>query len=270
MKFLRSLERLIRPFAIPNLTMLLVFCQAGTFLLSMADQEHRLFDMFSLDAGKVLEGEVWRLITFMILPPDTNPIFAFFVLYLFYLMGTSLELEWGIVRYNLYIFISWFATVLVSFLQLGPVGTNAFIDLSVFLAFAYLFPDFVLMLMFILPVKVKWLALIAWVGMGWNFVAGDWRAQWYIFASVANFFVFFSGDILRRIRSGRRRMQTQARALADRNKPFHRCAVCGVTEKTNPRMDFRVCLQCDGGLEYCEVHLRDHEHVGAPQQNKAP
>ena len=269
MKIVERLERLIRPIAIPNLTMLLVFSQAITFLLTMGPNGNDIYWKLSLDSRMVHQGEVWRLLTFMILPPTTHPIWAFFALYIFYIMGTALENEWGTVRYNLYLFIAWLATILAAFFLFVGLQTNAFIGGSVFLAFAFLFPDFVLYIFFILPVKIKWLALITWIFYGYEFITGDWGAKAYVVASVANFLIFFSKDIVLRIKSGKRRMETQARAVAQRNIPFHVCAACGVTEKVDPKMEFRVCLTCDGGLEYCEVHLRDHDHVyaEAPTRN---
>ena len=107
---------------------------------------------------KVLHGEVWRLVTFLCEPPTNNLVFAFFFWYLFFLMGTALESTWGVFRYNVYLLVGWAATVAVSFIQPEAPASAGFLQGSVFLAFAYLYPNFQLLLFFILPVKVKWLA----------------------------------------------------------------------------------------------------------------
>jgi hypothetical protein len=84
-----------------------------------------------------------------------------------------------------------------------------------------------------------------------------------ILASVANFLLFFGHDLYLRIRSARWWMAYQAKQFAASNKPFHRCTVCGITDKTHPQMDFRYCSKCDGSHGYCTEHLHDHEHITA-------
>ncbi|OYV80388.1 MAG: hypothetical protein B7Z73_19040, partial [Planctomycetia bacterium 21-64-5] len=142
--------------------------------------------------------------------------------------------------------------------------TNAFIDSSVFLAFAYLYPGFVIVLFFILPVQIKWLALLTWLGYGSTVALAPWPQKAMVLAAVANFFLFFGHEIFWRAYHHKRRMEWNARLLARPDKPFHRCAICGATERSHPRMDFRYCTKCEGSYEYCAEHLRTHEHVGKP------
>ena len=258
MNILDKLERRFRRYGIPNITLYLIM---GQVLLFMASRSG------SFDIGRALlipelalQGEWWRLITFLFIPPITNVVFAFFAWYLFYLMGSALEGHWGTFRYNLFLLIGYVFTVAASFLVPGSTATNVFIGGSVFLAFAFLYPDFVLYIFFILPVKIRWLALITWIGYCWQLLAGSWETRYLVLASIGNFLVFFGRDILWKIKSGRRKMSSQVREISGSREVFHRCTVCGVTDRSDPNMEFRYCREC-GGLGYCKDHIFDHEHV---------
>ena len=125
---------------------------------------------------------------------------------------------------------------------------------SVFLAFAFLNPNFELMLFFILPVKIKWFALIQGVMYAYTMIAGSWPVRLTVLASLGNFLLFFAGEIVDRLRTGRRRMEHQARVTAARSaerEPRHRCVVCGKTELTHPLEDFRYG---DDDQCYCSEH----------------
>jgi hypothetical protein len=212
---------------------------------------------------------VWRLASFLFTPPCANPVFAFFFWYMFYLMGTALEAHWGAFRYNLFLLLGWLATVGVSFITPEVPASPGFLQGSVFLAFAFLFPDFVLYLFFILPVKIKWLALLTWIGYFLTVVFGDWSSRLLVLASVINFLLFFGERIYARMRFGHRRMLQQAGRVATQDKPFHRCTVCGITDRTHPDMEFRYCSKCDGQHGYCREHIRNHEHVVADQSSSS-
>jgi hypothetical protein len=131
----------------------------------------------------------------------------------------------------------------------------------VFLAFAFLNPDFTLYLFFFLPVKIKWLALIQWIFYFLTIALGDWPTRLVTTAAVFNFLLFFQHDIFQRVKQGRRRMAMQAKVIADKHKPRHVCRVCGVTNLSDPTMRFRYCSKCEGQCGYCMEHIRDHEHV---------
>ena len=266
MNFLTKLEQKLGRFAVPHLTLGLIACQVLVFLAIQVQVnperqqafEHRLL----LIPDLVMAGEVWRLITFLVVPPITNVIFAFFFWYLFYLMGTALEYNWGSFRFNLYLLIGYLATVAVSFLEPNSPSSNGYLQASVFLAFAFLFPDFELYIMFLLPVKIKWMALLTWIGYGFTLLFGEWLSRFLVLASVANYLLFFGKDIIDRVKVGRRRMAVQAARLKVKEPPYnHRCTICGITDKTNPSMDFRYCSKCAGARGFCTEHLRNHEHI---------
>jgi hypothetical protein len=277
MSLLDKLQRRFGRFAVPHLTIGLIACQAMVFAAALATSkpgahgldDNRLEERLVLIPNQVLAGEVWRLASFVIVPPFGNIVGLLFGWYLFYLMGTALENYWGTFRYNVYLIIGYLATVGVSFLVPDQTASNAYLMGSVFLAFAFLNPDFELYIMFLVPVKIKWLALLTWIGYAWTMIVGDWMARVLVVASICNFLLFFAGDIVQRIRSGQRRMARQAAQFGVKPPPyFHRCVVCGITDRTHPQMDFRYCSKCNGSHGYCQEHLRNHEHVSAGESPK--
>jgi|ETNmetMinimDraft_25_1059894.scaffolds.fasta_scaffold17527_2 membrane protein implicated in regulation of membrane protease activity len=259
LNFLDRLEKRLGTFAIPHLTFVLVMGQLCIFVFGHVDA--RILDLLNFDPVLFQSGEVWRIVTFLFIPPSMHPISAFFGLYLFYLMGGALEAEWGYFRYNIYIFTGSLATVISAFLAQDAVVTNAYIGGSVFLAFAYLYPNFEILLFFILPIKVRYLAMFTWIIYGFSFVTGDWMTRFLVFASVSNFFLFFGKRILGRMRQSQRKMSRDVKHLKNKMQPFHICQSCKKTERTDPEEDFRVCPECAGGEEYCQEHIFDHEHV---------
>ncbi len=257
MAFLDRLERKFRRLAIPNLTLYLVLGQ-GFFYLAAYSGRLNVGRMYLIPA-LVVKGEWWRLLAFIFIPPATNIIFVFFILYFFYIMGTALEGHWGAFRYNLFLLVGYLLTVAVAFLVPYSEATNVFLGASIFLAFAHLYPDFMIYLFFILPIRIKWLALVTWIGYGISILFGSWVTRLFVLASIGNYFLFFGRDIWWRMKTGRRKMAEQARAISGVREAFHRCAVCGKTDLSHPDMEFRYCPQC-GGLGYCMDHIDNHEH----------
>lgn len=267
MSLLDRLDRRLGRFAIPNLSLWLVLGQVmflGFVLLGNFDLRHIL-----LLPSAVLSGEVWRVVTFLMAPSTsilsmTDALFLAFGLYMFYLMGSALEQFWGDFRFNAYMAIGTVLTVAVSFAFPDAFSTNLFVLLSVFLAFAYLNPEFEILIFFILPVKIKWLAAIQWVFYGYLLVTQSWFTRLLVLASISNFLLFFSRDIVRGMRSGRRRMAYRAQqfgASSGADEPRHRCHVCGRTDVSNPELEFRYCSKCAGEECYCSEHIGKHEHT---------
>ena len=260
MRLLDRLERKFRPYAVPNLTLVIIMGQVLAYILNQSNPQ--ILERMVLVPRLVLEGEVWRLGSFCFVPPITNLLFFFFAMMIFHMMGSALEQAWGTVRYNLFLMSGYLATVGVAFVYPDQMATNMFIGTSVFLAFAWLYPDYVFYIMFVLPVKVRWLALLTWISLIYALIVGEMETRLFVLAGVANFLLFFGSEIIQRTRSKGRRIQHKAQASADAKKPKHECVVCGVTDKTDPTIEFRYCSKCEGALCYCENHLRDHAHVG--------
>ena len=259
MGLLDTLEKRFGRFALPNVTIIIIVGQILCYLL-LATHAIEL-ETITLRAEPLLRGEIWRLLTFLLVPPMSHPIFIAFAWYLFYLMGSALERYWGVFRYNVFLLIAYLATVGVSFVTPSQPLTNAFLGGSVFLAFAFLYPEFELYLFFVLPVKMKWLALVTWIGYFLAFAFSGWATRLTVLASVTNFLLFFGRDILSRAKSARRRMAQRSTQFAQENKPLHCCTVCKATDRTHPDMEFRYCGQCKPVRCYCMDHIHEHEHI---------
>ena len=254
---LQWLERRLAPIAVPHVSLMIALGQVA--VLAMLITQPRLEDRLVLVPQLVLMGEWYRLFSFLILPPGSD-ILTLFGIYLFYLMGETLEAQWGTVRYNLYLLIAYVATLAVAWVDPAFPTYSSYIGGSVFLAFAWLFPDFTLMIMFIIPVKIRYLALITWLLFLWTLAFGQLGSKLAVLASVANFLLFFGKDIFWRMRSGKLQMERGFSRLRQQNAPLHRCSTCGITERDDKSLDFRFCSKCDGAWEYCEIHLGTHEH----------
>jgi hypothetical protein len=276
MPLLSKLERLLGRFAIPNLSLYLIIGQV--FFWGLAMMTGFNVERIALLPAAVLAGEGWRVVTFLFFPPTLGTdvlslVFMAFGWYMFYLMGSALEHYWGDFRYNAFIGLGWLLTVAAAFVTPGRYASYLFLTGSVFLAFARLNPDFELLIFFILPVKIKWLALIMWLGFGFTLIVGPWAGRLAVLAATGNFLIFFAGDIANQIRTGRRRMSHQARVFAatpDEEEPRHRCRVCGKTDLGDPKAEFRYCSKCAGNQCYCADHIFNHQHVLLDEEPKRP
>lgn len=258
-----KLERRFGSFAIPHLVTLIVAGQAAAYVLMRFKPQFA--GQLMLNGALVKQGQVWRLFTFIFDPPDINIIFLFFALYLLYLYGQALEAYWGSFKLNVFLGIGWVLTIASSFVFPHAIVPKYILVESVFLAFAYLNPNFELLLFFILPVKVRWLAWLVWLQLGYVVVTGlrmgSFAELAFVTAGVLNYFIFFGRDFYHRIRSGnfrRQRRKEQARVEA---QPTHKCSVCGITDKEKPDEQFRYCSKCKGRHAYCSEHLKSHVHV---------
>lgn len=262
MRLLRKIEKALAPFAVPHTTEAIIIGQVLCYGLGQT-QPQKIEEM-ALQWDAVMRGEWWRLATFLFVPPLTNPVFAFFGWYFFWMMGKALENLWGTLHYNFYLGVACIATVAVAWLTPDAPIANGYIALSVFLAFAFLYPNFEILLFFILPVKIKYLAMISWAGIFLSIVLGGLNTQLAAGASVLNFMLFFGKDVVRMVLTGRRRLDARMKQVVERGKAFHTCHTCGITDKTHPTMDFRYCPDCDGSPGYCRDHINNHTHVHAP------
>jgi hypothetical protein len=188
-------------------------------------------------------------------------IFAIFGWLLLYYMGSALEQTWGTARFNLFLLLGYLATLPSVFIVRDMAASTFFIGESIFLAFATLYPYFVIRVMFILPVQIRWLALLAWAHLGYTLLAGSWMARLLVVASLFNYFMFFGTTFFAKMKNAQRRREWAKKTAVNTSKPRHSCEVCGIDSNTDPDMDFRYCSQCDGTRAYCSEHLRNHEHL---------
>src|ERR1700722_1454039 len=259
MRFFTYLERKFGDYALPNVTLYLITLQGLAFFISITRPEYISKLMLTHEA--LFAGQWWRLLTLLVMPPLMHPVFLIFYLFVYFMIGTTLEARWGAFRYNIYILIGYIATALVALIP-GAEVSNIYLMESIFLAFAWLYPDFEFLLFFILPVKVKWLGLIAWISYLIAFLMGDWATKAEVAAGSINFFLFFHADLADWIVTSNRRfkgrmVQTKA---DDPKPPMHICAACGVTDQSDRKMEFRYCPLCAGTPAYCINHIGNHQH----------
>jgi hypothetical protein len=265
MPLLDNLEQKYSRFAPTDTTIYLVVGQVIAFVLSYISPQY--YNYLPLTGLLVLHGEIWRLVTFLFIPLTSSIIFAAFTWYFYYLIGTALENHWGAFRYLVYLFICYLGNLIVAFLfPLQPV-TNVFLFTSLFLAFAYLFPDETFLIFFILPVKAKWLGIIAWLGLAGSFLAGDLPTKVLVLVSIINFLIFFGEDVYLSFKHGGILKNPIPKGiLPSGQRPLHKtktCAICSKTQDDYPDMEFRFCPLCGNNqrrIYYCEDHLREHIH----------
>ena len=273
--WLDKMERRFGRYAIRNLTMYLLAGYAIGYLLSFTMPQ--LLTYFTLEPALILKGQVWRLLSWVIIPPNDNIIFVIFMMLLYYSLGNTLESYWGAFRYNVYIFSGILFTVIGAFIVNGLIGgitgfgslySTYYINMSIFLACASIMPDYQLLLYGIIPVKMKWLAILDVVLLAVDVVQGGLIIRIVIIASLLNFIIFFFCNRNLRGHSAKqavRRKKFQKQISRPQNQyaggAKHRCAVCGRTELDDPTLEFRYCSKCNGNYEYCQDHLFTHEHV---------
>lgn len=289
MNFLYKLERKFGKYAISNLSLYLILCYGCGYLMKLINPA--FLNYLTLDTYQIFHGQVWRIVTWILVPPDSLDFFTLIMLYFYYSIGTSLERTWGTFLYNVYMFLGMLFTVVGSFVAMGLAylvwgdiiaigGAEAFfqiaslsfstyyINMSIFLAFAATFPNVQVLLMFIIPIKVKWLGVVYALFLLYEFINTWMIGKVSILASLLNFGVFF---LMTRSGLGMRISPRQVKRRHDfqkevkKAKPMsvarHKCAICGRTSDEFPELEFRFCSKCNGNYEYCQEHLFTHTHV---------
>lgn len=276
-----KIEQKLRKYAISNLSLYFLICSAIGYLLQMIPGGEIILSAMTLEPALILHGQVWRLITWVFcVSYGSNFFFIAISLYFYYSIGRTLENVWGEYRYNVYMFSGLFYTVIGAFVMYfilaamgygGAVGiigsrfTTYYICMSIFLAFAATFPEMEVLMMFVLPIKVKFLGILYVILMAGQCLQGGIWVAIPIIASLFNFFVFFfTGRNRIRISREQQKQRAQFRAKvkeAYKEQSRHKCAICGQTEKSAPDMSFRFCSKCNGNYEYCENHLYTHKHI---------
>ncbi len=258
MSVLDKLERRFGRLAITNLTYYLIIGQVITYILVTINPGYTRF--LSLSGQLVLKGEWWRIFLFLFIPVVDNPFFAALAWYIFYLYGTQLERNWGAFRYLVYILISYLATIITAFLFPTWILGNSHIYTSLFLAFAYLYPDFILYIFFILPLKVKWLALFTWIWLAIGLLTGNFYVRIMSVLTIGNFLIFFGNTLLTHIRLNLRSSSRSTIGALKRKKVYHVCQVCKRNEVADPEMQILYCNDCVPQTCYCENHIENHTH----------
>ena len=278
MKFLNKMERKFGRYAIRNLSAYIIALYAAGYLMLFLTPS--LLNYLYLEPYYILKGQVWRLFSWILIPPESLDIFTIIMLFFYYSVGNALEQKWGAFRYNVYIFSGIVFTAIGAFILYFALGGNTifgifnsfstyYINMSIFLAFAASYPDAHVLLYFFIPIKMKWLGVFYGVMVAISFISSGWVGKVVIIASLFNFLVFFlstrnikqySYKEQKRKMEYRRNVQPQP---GTKKNPVtrHKCAVCGRTELDGDNLEFRFCSKCDGNYEYCQDHLFTHTHV---------
>lgn len=283
MNFLNKMERKIGKYAIPNLMIYLIAAYCIGFVIYTVNPNFML--MLTLSPYHILHGQVWRLITWILMPTDTRVFSLLIMALLYYQLGSALERSWGTFRFNVYIFGGMLFTVIGAFILYGiyaAAGTGSletislissltfttnYINLTIFLAFAVMYPEMQILLFFIIPVKMKWMSVVYAVLIAINLILTSWGGRIAIIMSILNFLIFFlSTRNYRRVspKEIHRKQVFKAQMREPRRGSMvtkHKCAVCGRTELDDPNLEFRFCSKCDGNYEYCQDHLFTHQHI---------
>ena len=204
-----NLERKLRRYAINDLMKYVVFGQGILYALMMVMPTlgYRLYRLMTLTRSGLFSGQIWRLVTFIFVPPSSSPVFVIFSLYFYYMIGMSLERRWGKVKFNLYYFIGMLAAIIACLLT-GYAG-NTFLNLSLFFAFAAMFPEEEVLVFMILPIKMKYLAVLDAAIYAYQFLVGSASTKITIVLCLANVFLFLGGDLINMIRRESRYWKTR-------------------------------------------------------------
>ena len=293
--WLRKMESKYGKYAIHNITLYLICCYAAGYVISLVNSQ--FFNYLTLNPYAILHGQIWRLVTWIIIPPDSLDIFTLIMLYFYYSIGSTLERTWGTFTYNFYLLLGMLLTVVGAFLFFGFCAftltgaalasvmqvcchsfSTYYVCMSIILAFAMTFPDVQVLFMFLIPLKIKVLGVVYCIILGWQIltdvraiiVATEPMYRYYfigdimaIVFSLLNFIIFFIGTrkSFRTPTQIKRQREYKQKVKMSPKVTKHKCAICGRTDEEYPELTFRFCSKCDGNYEYCNDHLFSHKHV---------
>ena len=270
-------------FGIPNLMRVIVIGNVAVYVLMLLTQANdaNALSFLTFNLNALLHGEVWRLVTFVFVPAYSSPFALLISLYFYYWIGSTLERQWGTAKFNLYYIsgalLTVLGVVLASLITGNPYLTAAgtgYVNLSMFFAFAFLFPDTTVLLFFILPVRMKWLAYLDGALFAFDIIkaigAHNWSGVVLPIVALLNFAVFIWPEVhylkerakyqnSRKTVQFRQAQQQQAKQ-AQQQGYRHKCAVCGRTDTDYPDLQFRYCSKCVGYHCFCQDHIFNHVH----------
>lgn len=275
-------------FGIRNLMLYIIAGSGLVYIFAMMDTTNTLLGYLSFNPGLIVRGQVWRLVTFLFMPSGSSPFWEIVALYFYFFIGSNLERQWGTNRFTIYYLSGVALNVIFGFISYyalaasgaGTAGADMiveytmnaeYLNLSLFFAFASIWPDAIVRLFFFIPIKMKW---AAWIdaavfaaGILGNMPAFPFNLLPVI--AILNFFLFCWGNLnvnLKRDRTvSRRRSEFRASVHQAQNEEKlqgyrHKCEVCGRTDVSDPDLEFRYCSRCQGYHCYCADHINTHIH----------
>ncbi len=263
---------------IPNLMLLICIGSLVSYFVILADKSGMFYRFMRFDRSLILHGQIWRLFTYVFLPQNTG-IWLFLLLFAYYGIGRMVERYWGTLKFNLFYFCG-VLFIDIAAMIFGTGASSYYLHLSLFLALATLTPDSRVLLFYIIPLKMKYLAWAYLLLLLVSIVQLDF----FPIAALLNYFLFFGSDCINVLpdswqRKLRNRGRTASRPNANWAKAYkkssgpskqrvvdapeyrHKCAVCGRTDVSNPELEFRYCSKCRGYYCYCQDHINNHAHI---------
>ena len=292
MNFIDKLERKFGRYATDKMPFILIACYALGYMIEKIN--YSWINYLTLNPYLILKGQVWRLVSWILIPPsESNVFFVLIMLFFYYSISMSLVKTWGVFKYNLYIVVGLLCSIIGSFLCMGicqifvgdvievtgaatffQIGSQYFstfyVNMSILLAYAATFPNAMILMFFIIPLKVKWLGFFEGAIILYNLIVGVGNPYHNIFfrfgviSALLNFGLFMllvRGGYRIRPSQIKRRMNFERETRTSQSIAKHKCAICGRTDITNPELEFRFCSRCNGNYEYCSDHLFSHKHV---------
>ena len=276
-------------FGIPGLMKFIAIARVAVFLLDLlfglilGGGRGVLVGFMYFIPAAILQGQVWRVVTWIIAPSELNPFFLLIGCFFYYQIGTLLEREWGTAKFNLFYFtgavlsvVLGFVLSMIQFHGIVMLDLAYYLNLTIFLVVATYYGQMQVMLYGILPIKMKWMAIIYLVGivvgMVDQFLAGAWSVALVPLIGLINYLIFtwevwsVRLGVVRRKADPQvvhfKKVQKEARKKANETGGYrHKCAVCGITDADDPNMEFRYCSRCDGYHCYCANHINNHVHI---------
>ena len=266
---------------IPNLMLFISLGTAAVYLISSIDPSGMVPYWLYFDRALILKGQVWRLFTFAFLDFSGNILWTALLLMCYYSLGRAIENIWGTLRFNLFYFTG-ILLMDVYCLIFGGMASPYYLNLSLFLAYATLYPDAQFTLFFIIPVKARYLALfdLFFILVG---VFDYFPHNLFPVIALGNYFLAFGRDCLNLLpiswrinagRAARKAVHPKSKTIpfnaagsyqATHAKPkapyTHKCTVCGRTDVDSPDLEFRYCSRCKGYHCYCSEHISNHAHI---------
>ena len=268
----RSIERFCfrHPnFGIPNLMRYITAANVAFWLLGAVNSRFISYLMF--DPALILRGQIWRLVSFIFCPP-TMGLLAFLVFYFYYWIGSTLENQWGVGQFTIYFFSGVLMTVIYGFVIYFVTGlsvmlSSEYIYLSMFFSYAVLYPNMQVLFMYLIPIKIKYLAIANAVFFIYSVLTTSFPLNLLPVVALLNFLIFCGGELWnmrpRRPSGNTVNFRREAARIRREQKDrlyTHKCAVCGRTDTDYPEMEFRYCSKCQGYHCFCSDHINNHIH----------
>lgn len=265
-------------FGIPRLMLYIVIGNAIVYLLSLVDTAYVFMPLLEFDAEMILQGQIWRLVSFVFVPQVSGLLWVVISLYFYYFIGNALETQWGPGKFTIYYFSGLLAMIIYGFVAYfcgATVGLwPAYLNTGMFLVFATFYPDLQFRIFFIIPIKAKWIAVVDLIYFAIGIVGNTFPQNLLPVVILLHYCVFCGGWLFDLIhpenvkkRSKRRNRTVNFKREVNKinreqaNAPYKRkCAVCGKTDTDYPQLEFRYCSQCDGYHCFCEEHIGNHVH----------